>query len=181
MEERGISLISAIIFGIVGVIIAAIIAFTIISTLTGANLLTSGRTTTTTINETNAFINETGYELVNYDSATSVSASLTAIWSEDSGAYNISVPLTNATLSGGTVTNATVTTYSNVSLSYTITTESNEETSSDYLAGNFTEGIDNVSDKIPTVLLVAAIVLILGVMAILVSVWQKMRLGQGGI
>ena len=59
-------------------------------------------------------------------------------------------------------------------------TNSAEANATDRLAGNFTEGIDNVSDKIPTVLLVAAIVLILGVMAILVSVWQRMRLGQGG-
>ena len=48
------------------------------------------------------------------------------------------------------------------------------------LASNFTEGVDNVSSKIPTVLLVAAIVLILGVLAVLVSVWQRMRLGGGG-
>jgi multisubunit Na+/H+ antiporter MnhC subunit len=61
-----------------------------------------------------------------------------------------------------------------------LTTDSAEETSTEFLAGNFTEGVDNVSDKIPTVLLVAAIVLILGVMAILVGVWQRMRLGQGG-
>ena len=47
------------------------------------------------------------------------------------------------------------------------------------LSANFTEGIDNVSDKIPTVLLVAAIVLILGVLAILVGVWQRMRMGGG--
>ena len=49
----------------------------------------------------------------------------------------------------------------------------------DNLSANFTEGIDNVSSKIPTVLLVAAIVLILSVLAILVGVWQRMRMGGG--
>jgi len=49
------------------------------------------------------------------------------------------------------------------------------------LAGNFTEGVDNVSDKIPTVLLVAAIVLVLGVLVLLVGTWQRMRIGGGGI
>jgi len=49
------------------------------------------------------------------------------------------------------------------------------------MTGNFTEGIDKVSEKIPTVLLVAAIVLILGVLALLVGVWQRMRLGGGSI
>ena len=48
------------------------------------------------------------------------------------------------------------------------------------MSSNFTEGIDEVSSKLPTVLLVAAIVLILGVLAVLVGVWQRMRLGGGG-
>jgi len=61
-----------------------------------------------------------------------------------------------------------------------LTADSAEETSSTNLVANFTSGVDNVSAKIPTVLLVAAIVLILGVLAILVAVWQKMRLGGGG-
>jgi len=49
------------------------------------------------------------------------------------------------------------------------------------LSANFTAGVNNISEKIPTVLLVAAIVLILGVLAILVGVWQKMRMGGGSI
>ena len=49
----------------------------------------------------------------------------------------------------------------------------------DNLSANFSEGIDEISKKIPTVLLVAAIVLILGVLAILVGVWQRMRMGGG--
>ena len=54
-----------------------------------------------------------------------------------------------------------------------------EATTVGNLSSNFTAGIDNVSSKIPTVLLVAAIVLILGVLAILVGVWQNMRMGGG--
>jgi multisubunit Na+/H+ antiporter MnhC subunit len=49
------------------------------------------------------------------------------------------------------------------------------------MSANLTSGIDKVSSKIPTVLLVAAIVLILGVMAVLVGVWQRMRMGGGSI
>jgi hypothetical protein len=59
--------------------------------------------------------------------------------------------------------------------------DSAEDTATDSLVGNFTEGVDNVSSKVPTVLLVAAIVLILGVLAILVGVWQRMRLGGGSL
>ncbi len=62
-----------------------------------------------------------------------------------------------------------------------LTSGSAEDTAVDLMVGNFTSGIHNVSSKIPTVLLVAAIVLILGVLAVLVSVWQRMRMGGGTI
>lgn len=58
---------------------------------------------------------------------------------------------------------------------------SNQENATLRLSGNFTEGVDNVSSKIPTVLLVAAIVLILGVLVLLVGAWQRMRIGGGSI
>ena len=61
-----------------------------------------------------------------------------------------------------------------------LTTNSAEDNATDRLVGNFSSGVDNVSGKIPTVLLVAAIVLILGVLALLVGVWQRMRMGGGG-
>jgi multisubunit Na+/H+ antiporter MnhC subunit len=60
-----------------------------------------------------------------------------------------------------------------------LTANSAEDNATDRLSGNFTAGIDNVSSKIPTVLLVAAIVLILGVLALLVGVWARMRMGGG--
>jgi len=56
-----------------------------------------------------------------------------------------------------------------------------EDNATDRLAANFTAGVDNVSGKIPTVLLVAAIVLILGVLVLLVGAWQRMRIGGGSI
>jgi len=62
-----------------------------------------------------------------------------------------------------------------------LTANTAEDNATDRLVGNFTSGIDNVSGKIPTVLLVAAIVLILGVLAVLVGVWQRMRMGGGSL
>ena len=61
-----------------------------------------------------------------------------------------------------------------------LTSASAEDNATERLIGNLTSGVDNVSGKIPTVLLVAAIVLILGVLALLVGVWQRMRMGGGG-
>ena len=62
-----------------------------------------------------------------------------------------------------------------------LTEGSAEKISSDALSGNFTAGVDNVSAKIPTVLLVAAIVLILSVLVLLVAAWQRMKIGGGSI
>ena len=60
-----------------------------------------------------------------------------------------------------------------------LTADSIESSSANNLSANFTAGVNEVALKIPTVLLVAAIVLILGVLAILVGVWQRMRMGDG--
>jgi multisubunit Na+/H+ antiporter MnhC subunit len=60
-----------------------------------------------------------------------------------------------------------------------LTAGSAEDNSAGNLSANFTKGVDNVSSKIPTVLLVAAIVLILGVLVLLVGAWQRMRTGPG--
>jgi len=63
-----------------------------------------------------------------------------------------------------------------------LTANSAEDNATTRLIANFTAGVDNVSGKIPTVLLVAAVVLILGVLVMLVAAWQNMRLsGAGGI
>lgn len=61
-----------------------------------------------------------------------------------------------------------------------LTADSDEDNATDRLVENFTAGVDEVSDQIPTVLLVASIVLILGVLALLVGIWQRMRMGTGG-
>jgi len=48
-------------------------------------------------------------------------------------------------------------------------------------AGNFTAGIANVSTKIPTILLIGAVVLLFGVIVLLVRQSQAMGIGgQGG-
>ena len=58
-----------------------------------------------------------------------------------------------------------------------LTDASAEDNATDNLVGNFTEGVDNVSEQVPTILLVAAIVLLLAVLAILVGVWSRMKMG----
>ena len=71
-----------------------------------------------------------------------------------------------------------VSTLNDASLLTAGTAEANSTTT---LISNFTTGVNNVSAKIPTVLTVAAVVLILGVLVLLVAAWQRMNLGGGGI
>jgi hypothetical protein len=47
------------------------------------------------------------------------------------------------------------------------------------LASNLTKGINNVSGKIPTILLIAAVVLLFGVIVLLVKQSQAMGIGGG--
>ena len=48
------------------------------------------------------------------------------------------------------------------------------------MSANFTAGIDAVSAKIPTILLIAAVVLLFGVLVLLVAQSRRMGIGSGG-
>jgi len=61
-----------------------------------------------------------------------------------------------------------------------LTTSSEYANVSTRLAENFTEGIDNVSGKIPTILLIGAVVLLFGVIVLLVRQSQAMGIGGSG-
>ena len=194
-------LVTGLIFGIAFLVIGVIIAFIITSTLSNSNLLTASRTSATTTNESDlsqaplAFVNQTGYTLVNYNSITTAGVSITNIYADanqsngtQSGilklpsGYSLLVPSGNYTVSSvGVVNNATNFVYPNASITYVITTFSNEEKATTNLGGNLTSGVNNVSAKVPTVLLIAAIILILGVLGVLVVGWQRMRAGSGSI
>jgi len=191
------NLVIGLVFGLVSLIIAVIIAFTIVSTLNGASLLTDGRTTTTVTNETNAWAhNGTIYPVDYITTEGFLTPVLTYVWMDwnssfaptnlpaDTG-YNVSVPITNFTLSnGGVLTNNSLNVgryYANLTLTYTYVTKSGQEKSANRLATNLTSGIDNISSKVPTILLVGAIVLILSILAVLVGVWMKMRSGGASL
>ena len=167
-------IVNGLIFGIASLVIAVIIAFVITSTVGNANLLDSGRTSSTVTNET-SWLNATTYTLANAGTTT-FNYALTAIWANTSTVYE-TVPLANATVStAGVVTRAGSEDYSQAKFTYTYSTYSGEELAEDKLSANFTEGVDEVSKQVPTVLLIGAIILILAVLAILVFVWQKMRM-----
>ncbi len=61
-----------------------------------------------------------------------------------------------------------------------LTTGSEEENASNRMKNNFTAGLDEISAKIPTILLIAAVVLLFGVLVILVAQSRRMGIGSGG-
>jgi len=60
-----------------------------------------------------------------------------------------------------------------------LTTGSAEQNSTDQMITNFTTGVNNVSNKLPTVLLVAAVVILFGAIVLLVKQSRAIS-GTGG-
>ena len=188
MDKKGLSggLVSGLVFGIAGLIIAIIIAFVITSTLNNAGLIDNDQVYTTTVtNESVTFgalnaaqtLDAAGYAT---GTSTISCGSLTYIANQTTTGELLTSG--NITQTGCNVLNATAlaaaigngTVY--VSYPYT-TTVSYTKNAAGNMTTNFSAGVDNVSAKIPTALLVGAIVLILGVLALLVGLWKKMRMG----
>lgn len=188
MNKKGqvsAGMVTGLVMGIAGLVIGVIVAFVIVSTLVDSDMLPS--VTNTVTNESDAFVNTTGYTLAGAASTDDPRGYvMTAVWVNATDATTYLVPPANYTVSAaGILTNVTVippgANYGAANVSYTYITDGTEEASVDRMSTNFTKGIDEVSSKLPTVLLIAAIILILGILAVLVAVWQRMRLGQGGL
>jgi len=174
-------LVTNLIMGVAALVIVVIIAFIIVSTLDNANLLTGGRTTSTVVNESAIINYSAGTDTLDVATTNIASYTITEMWGNDTTDYR-TIPLANVSVdTAGVITSIDGTFFTDGKISYTYVTKTNEEISVGALSGNLSSGVNNVSSKIPTVLLIAAIVLILGVLAVLVGVWSKMRMGGGSI
>jgi hypothetical protein len=132
----------------------------------------------TVTNETVTSFNDTvGDILATFGSRSNVECSGIALVNASNGVViptaNWSVTSTTCVLKG---LNSNVYLGYDVKMTYTWTYRATTDAANN-MQGNFTSGIDNISQKVPTVLLIAAIVLILSVLGVLVSVWMKMRSG----
>ena len=175
-KGQNFGMITGLVFGIIALIIAIIIAFVIVGTLNDANLIAQ---TPITITNESGFINITGYTV---DGASDTGAGGFTITTLFNGTDDTEFVIGNATISSvGVVSNTTNTNWPDALISYTYSRDSVEKLSTSALSSNFTSGVNNVSSKIPTVLLIAAIILILGILAVLVTVWQRMRMGQNSL
>ena len=156
-----------------GLIIGVVIILVIVSTLLGANLLRATATTTTVLNEA-GHINLTGYTLAEVDGLNR-EFTIVQIVNATSGQILTSG---NWTLTDGALANVT-TVWDTVNINYTYIAPTAEETTTSALGGNFSNGIDNVSTRLPVIFLIAAVVLLFGVLVILVLQAKKSGLMGG--
>ena len=179
INKKG-QVITGLVSGTGALVITVVVILVIISTLLGANLLGSVFTSTS-VTEEIGWNNDSEYQLGTTANATRYDFVI-------NGAANITVAIDsgNWTLNAvtGIVTNSTAITavndYGNITYNYTytITTDTTSQNTADALSENLSIGIDNVSSKIPTVLLIAAVVLLFGVIVLLVR--QTKEVGIGG-
>lgn len=179
MNKKGqISVITSLVFGIATLIVGIIVAFIVVTNVgtIDDNLYVTLDGPSGT-NETVTALAEEGDDLTYYY-LSGCSATVSSVFNSSDDDYILAAG--NYTVSGCTITGVAESPYLgyDVLVTYTTTYSATVETA-ELMQSNFTSGIDNISGKVPTVLLIGAIVLILGVLALLFGVWQNMRSGPG--
>lgn len=170
-------MVSKIIVGVGGLVVLTIVVFVIITSMLDAELLDAGEATASVTDETGAYLNTTSYVTALANGSTRNFAITAACVSDsgmtiESGNYSINNTgaLTNSSTgwdgigAGG---------WGNVTLNYTYVIPAMEEFVADDLSFNLSSGVNNVSEKIPTILLVGAIVLLLGILTLLVIIARR--------
>jgi len=168
------------VMGIGGLLIGVIIIFIIVQTLTGADLFSDVNLSDDYVNETTIIMNETGVAIGN---STQTSCTLSAII-----ATNVTdgetIDAANYTTSActllytGAASDYNDTTW-NVTSTSSYTVLSDEETASTDMSTNFSGGVDNISEKIPTILLIVAVVFLFGALVLLIRNANLMGVGGG--
>jgi len=168
--------VSDIIGGSGGLIIIVIITLVVVSTLLGSNLLGNDLTRTISVANETGYCNDTGYTLTRVNSSNSAYTIVELLNATDDAAFAVGNCTVNA---AGLVKNASSVSFNDAKFSYTFTNayDNKYEDTATNMGGNLTGGIDNVSAKIPTILLIAAVVLLFGVLIILVQRAKQMTLG----
>lgn len=158
---------------ILGVLVIA--TFLALNSLSEVSILgATGTTAYTTTNESNAWINNTGYTVTDKNDSTGTFA-ITEVWNATTagaGVYNYSLGAGNYTIDAttGVITNASASLYENVSVTYTWVYTYNSDTGN--LVDNVTTGTTDFFSNVPTfmtLLAVAVILLIIGLVIFAVN------------
>lgn len=186
LKSKKGGIVTTVVAGVGTLAILVVLVLVIVSTVLDADLLKSSSRTTVTaeqgwLNSSNPFVIAawTTYGSHAHDYAISSVVNAT-------GSYTFTTANYTFDSTTGLITNKTLENFY-VNVTYTYFQPTRYEQSGNSLAENFTSGIGNVSAKLPTILLLAAVVLLLGVLAFLVvksrqlsSVGGEVRGGSGG-
>jgi hypothetical protein len=141
-------------------------------------------TAVSVVNETGAWLNQTGYTVDGASVNQFANPNLTAVWTTDisgNGVYNVSIAITtNASLSGtGVLRNVTdYTANTNVSVSYNYTYGAGNTVTN--VMGNTTDAVGSVVDWYPIFIVIGAmVVLILLTVIIIVAIKGSGMMGDG--
>lgn len=169
-------LVTSLIMGVGGLILLIVVTFIVVQTVQDANLLRSTAVATTAedtsqlINSSNAGSNLSSFSSVNWGYTIVQVRNITDNVLVASGNYTF-----DATT--GSIINTTARTWDSVNITFTYFSPTDFEKSTSNLGGNLTGGVNNVSTKIPTILLIGAVVLLFGVIVLLVKQSQAMGIG----
>jgi len=140
---------------------------------------TYDNTAVTVTNETEASANTTGYTLDGASDLNAGSFVITEVWKDDSGAYNVSVPTDNVTVSSaGVLTNATSVEYDNLSVSYTYNYDA--ENTATGVMNDTSSGIAGVTDWFDIFLVIGAMVVLILLTVIIITAIRGSGLMAGG-
>jgi len=184
-KKRG-GVVGDLVSGTGALIVLVVITLVVVSVLLGAGLIDD--VSTATITDAGITVNDsaTGTTVSWAGASGFTSVSITNITINASEASWTIAPIANLTINdSGIVVNASIipdanlTAYQDINLTYLFTYDGDYQATANALGGNFTTGIDNVSGKIPTILLIAAVVLLFGVIVLLVKQSGAMGIGGG--
>ena len=169
------------VMGIGGLIVGVIIIFVITSTLLNASLFTDTAATASYDDQTVTAVNETGSYFGNYSRRDAV-CTLTEVTNATGGeiaANNYTATAATCLIvlaDGGDVALNNTAWIINSTTAYTI---NNAEDAAQAAQGNMSSGVDNISKKIPTILLIVAVVFLFGALVLLVRHAKSMGVGAG--
>lgn len=168
------------IMGVGALIIGVIITFVVVQTLIDADLFVEGRDSDTLLNQVLTVVNETGVVFGN-STLNDPSCAVDLVFNN-----TVAVPSSNFTVNAVTCTISFSGTENDAlnnsvwTVNSTTTFDGDAEDSVNALRANFTDGIDNVSEKIPTILLIVAVVFLFGALVLLMRNAKALGVGGGG-
>lgn len=184
-EENRSGIITNLIMGTAALIILTIIVLVIVSTIDSANLLqATGGGTFTVDNETIGPVSdgdEILLDITNTPGWSGVSI-INVTYDQNASPILVTNYTFDSTTAGFIFSNDGENSSFNDTawnVTYTYTPPTPSTTAVKDMSGNFTGGIDNVSEKIPTILLIGAVVLLFGVLTLLIRQSRAMGIGGG--